>query len=377
MLNLELTTGGGKRRLDMDQLVMVNLDSGAYGTLIITDTSDNERAQLHRYCDDNGLAHESATPSTSYERWLVIGRCRRMVWNKVRAIEGPIMKYEEEAVEELEESYPGSPVPSPEELLEEELPEEEPDNDELTMHEQQCSAVRAEARTSHIWDVTGHWRVRACPTQCPHHHLLITILFQSTSFARKNTLSSLIQLTSTCSRDGTPLPNRRLFDLSFHTTETPWSHPSGSKRKHDTPTSELWAKFSFEDVKGYMRFQHSDAITTTKRVGSGVYKLQEVDMPQSSNRQLHYRWRGRETGEDAIELDSDSTPQPLTFSNDGRKLFGELNTPNFGNWCLRGRKVRELSRNDVLEVRYFQGRWDNMNQETYDGENRDRWKQRW
>lgn len=323
---MPLTTGGGKRRLDMDRLVMEHLDSGDYGTFIITDASDNERAQLHRYCDDNGLAHESANPTTSYGRWLVIGRSRRMVPNEVRAIQDPIVRDEDEAEEELED-----------ELMDEELPEKEPDDDELTIHEQQRAAVSAEARISETWDVTGHWRVRAC------------------------------------SPDGTPLSNRRFFDLSFHTTETLWSHP---RRKHDIPLFELWAKFSFEGIKGYMRFQRSDVIITTKRVSLGAYKLQEVHMPQPSNRQLYYRWRGRETGEDVIELDSDLTPQPLTFSNDGKKLFGEFNSPNFGNWCLRGRKVRELSRDDVLEVRYFQGRWDNLNQETYDREDRDRWK-RW
>jgi hypothetical protein len=236
----------------------------------------------------------------------------------------------EQEVSSNEESDSDSEVGSESETEEDKNEDEDEDEDEaepvMRVSQQRRTAERAGARQSNAWDVTGHWRVA--------------------EFSRG-------------------IVKGDTHDLSLHAVDIPTSQygSAGTKRRREEPTVELWAKFCFSnDIDGYMRFLNKGA-TTTYMSGTSAYdfKLTAADMPQLNNDELHYRWRGRETGENVIELYSDMTPMRVIFSQEGTRIAFKSNSPAMGTYLMKGRKVRELSNKDMYEALSFRSEWQNLN----------------
>jgi hypothetical protein len=111
-----------------------------------------------------------------------------------------------------------------------------------------------------------------------------------------------------------------------------------------------------------MRFLNQGATTTyMSGIGANDFKLTAAGMPQLNNDELHYRLRGRETGEIVIELDSDMTPMRVIFSQEGTPIKFEFDSPAMGTYLMKRRKVKELSSKDMYEALSFRSEWQNLN----------------
>lgn len=149
------------------------------------------------------------------------------------------------------------------------------------------------------------------------------------------------------------------YELTLHELQFDCYVRPGTKRYRDDYTYELWGKFHFEDVEGYMRFVRKDSVG---RDGSELdqYVMVEQHMPHSNDRKFHYRWRGRGTDIGRIEEDKcyDMSSQYLKFSKNGLDFTGEYDSPQFGRCTLIGKKVSELTAKDVREQKTLERKWE-------------------
>lgn len=99
------------------------------------------------------------------------------------------------------------------------------------------------------------------------------------------------------------------------------------------------------------------------------------DIPSEENPTICYRWRGREGGENVIELGSENDLYQMTFSDGGRRVTGIWGCDGDpGMVQFRGVKVGDHGIYDDMNIKY---EWGNLDEDAYNRENRDRWKRRY
>jgi hypothetical protein len=140
---------------------------------------------------------------------------------------------------------------------------------------------------------------------------------------------------------------------------------------------QIYGRFDFGAYKGVFRF----SIEQQKAMGNR-YKENDIeefflpnDIPSEENPTMSYRWRGREDGENVIQLRSENALYQMTFSDGGRRVTGTWDCdgdPGFVEFS--GVKVGDHGIHDGMNINH---EWVNLNENTYNRENRDRWKRRY
>jgi hypothetical protein len=139
---------------------------------------------------------------------------------------------------------------------------------------------------------------------------------------------------------------------------------------------QIYGRFDFGAYKGVFQF----SIEQQKAMGNR-YKGNDTeefflpnDIPSEKNPTISYRWRGREGGENVIQLRSENALYQMTFSDGGRRVTGTWDCdgdPGFVEFS--GVKVGDHGIYDGMNINY---EWGNLNEDTYNRENRDRGKRR-
>lgn len=140
---------------------------------------------------------------------------------------------------------------------------------------------------------------------------------------------------------------------------------------------ELNARFDFGELEGVFRFStQREARGHGYNNDIGEFLLDSDDMPSSEEPTRYYRWRGKSTGEDVIELRSEHDLYKMTFSDGGKSVKGTWGTKNSDPGTVRfnGVKTEDLNPHERCKI---QREWDNLDQAAYDKANRDRWRRRY
>lgn len=133
---------------------------------------------------------------------------------------------------------------------------------------------------------------------------------------------------------------------------------------------ETFRRFDFGDYIGYFRM----CLGNGNKDNEDDFILEDDQGPSAEDRTRFYRWRGKETGEGVIELESDRDVYRMTFFEGGRRVSGNWGVLNAdpGNVTFTGKKIAEGSG----EVFSILSKWQQHSQEAYDKANRDRWRRR-
>ena len=291
-------------------------DAG-WGPVELERLSSWERCQMHQAAESLGLHHETTVSSV-----MVIGSGKN--------------KQGQQRLKELNRAAGGRPIPNvpdfdsdEEEEESEEFSEEdseEADGSISTDEDNQSSKEPDEEEDDQEWDITGSWEIK-CPRMAG------------------------------CFGQYAP------YTLEIFVSQ----HRLGR---------QIYGRFDFGEYKGVFRF----SIEQEKAIGN-PYKEHDNeefflpnDIPSEKNPTISYRWRGREDGENVIELGSENALYQMTFSDGGRRVTGTWDCEGDpGSVEFSGVKVYDHGIYDGMNIKY---EWGNLNEDTYHRENRDRWKRR-
>ena len=139
---------------------------------------------------------------------------------------------------------------------------------------------------------------------------------------------------------------------------------------------QIYGRFNFGTYKGVFRFsfEQEKVIGNPFKENDNEEFFLPNDIPSEENPTMSYRWRGREDGENVIQLRSENALYQMTFSDGGRRVTGTWDCdgdPGFVEFS--GVKVSDHGIYDGMNINY---EWGNLNEDTYNRENRDRWKRR-
>jgi hypothetical protein len=101
-----------------------------------------------------------------------------------------------------------------------------------------------------------------------------------------------------------------------------------------------------------------------------VFHLGAKDKPTARRTVWRYRWRGSETGEGEIQLDSDKAVQSLTFSDKGRKISGTFICDYARECHFTGTKFSPWPRNGYLDP---QAEWAKHSSAAHEEARQSRW----
>ena len=99
--------------------------------------------------------------------------------------------------------------------------------------------------------------------------------------------------------------------------------------------------------------------------------LDADDEPSKDDPKRFYRWMGKETGEDVIQLREDNRLYSMTFSDGGKKVKGTwgIREADPGDVNFTGTKTGECY--DGMSIQY---EWQDLDEQAYKRANRDRWR---
>jgi hypothetical protein len=143
---------------------------------------------------------------------------------------------------------------------------------------------------------------------------------------------------------------------------------------------ELFGRLDLEEYEGVLRFstQREAQRHRHKRHANDMdeYLLDAGDMPSHEDPTRYFRWRGKSTGEDVIELRSDGYLYKMTFSDGGLTVQGIWGTHNSDprDVRFRGVKTGEISPYESCDI---QSEWNGLDEAACDKANRDRWRNRY
>ena len=125
--------------------------------------------------------------------------------------------------------------------------------------------------------------------------------------------------------------------------------------------------------KGVFRFSSQQKSRMGNRCKDDIEEfLLPNEVPPAESPTIFYRWRGRESGENVIQLRSEFQLYEMTFSNGGSKVSGTWGCDaDPGDVQFTGVKVGEHNAYDRMNIQH---EWGHLNKQTYDQENRDRWR---
>lgn len=104
-------------------------------------------------------------------------------------------------------------------------------------------------------------------------------------------------------------------------------------------TYQMWATFNMGLYQGIIRFMAPTVRAGTQNHRSN-FDLQSSQLPSKSNRTFQYKWRGRETTDDAeISVEAENATQWIKFEDDGANLSGVFESEYLGETAFEGVKA--------------------------------------
>lgn len=143
----------------------------------------------------------------------------------------------------------------------------------------------------------------------------------------------------------------------------------------------IWAEFDFAVMAGVFRFlrpasnpENTGLVESRKRKRTAPveddFKLGSSEAPSPSHATWEYRWRGEETGEGEIQVDSDEDIYSITFSGShGMELHGTFGGGCFPNCQFSGVKTGERKASKTCAER----KWRDFGREAYETARHARW----
>lgn len=140
----------------------------------------------------------------------------------------------------------------------------------------------------------------------------------------------------------------------------------------------MYAEFDFLVIEGTMRFVNPRPAKKLKGSArdndsgerkSAQFLLPETSLPSSMASKFQFRWRGRETGEDEIQLGSDEVLCSINFESPNA-LRGTFRSDLTGVVDFQGFKSGTNIRNFSLDPGY---EWDEMGEDAYERARVGRW----
>jgi hypothetical protein len=103
----------------------------------------------------------------------------------------------------------------------------------------------------------------------------------------------------------------------------------------------------------------------------GIMRIQPLTGSGKAERKSSYRWRGRDTSENVIQLSSDRKSYDLTIGEFGNSLRGEFEAGGVGKVEFTGRKISEGGSGGHQSAAY---EWDQLSEDEYEYESKARWR---
>jgi hypothetical protein len=135
---------------------------------------------------------------------------------------------------------------------------------------------------------------------------------------------------------------------------------------------QIHGRFDLGQYKGVFCFSSHQKSRMGNQCNDDIEEfLLPNEVPSAESPTIFHRWRGRESGENVIQLRSEFQLYEMTFSN-GSKVIGTWGcAADPGDVQFTGVKVDE---HNTFDRRNIQHEWGHLNKQTYDQENRDRWR---
>lgn len=272
----------------------------------------NERSKVHAYCQNAGFCSESFGKDP--DRWPVVGRERRIVYGKIHELAGEARRTADE--EKIAAAQ--------------------------RVRQQHAEVLQRADRKS--WDISGKWII-SCDEIHDYGDYPVT------------DVKMIIRIEEEDDHDD------------------PMDHvKSGKKRKRSIQSKQIWATFDFGVLRGIMRFLDPKAsIGEPYRESDFVFKAHGTPLKPATNT-LNYRWRGRETGENVIQVHSDWIAPNIEFSEHGTMLKGEFQGPLLNKAKFTGLKIGPVPLMPSSLRPKVHDQWEKYSEGVYEQERISRWR---
>ena len=296
-----------------------------------------QRLQLHEEAEPLGLYSESTNAPLiadgerpDIDRWIVIGKDRAAVSEKIREISREAARSRQRAQEAEDERT---------RKLHEEIVKE--------------AGKTGKTGSGNVWNVTGTWSIK-----CP---------YMEDSWGNGTDGCSL-NIYSTESRGGRQMWAD--FDFIAITGVFRFESPTPTKGDGRQPgsSSALDAE-NDEDDDDEEGTEHSDDSRPTPP--PVAFCLDPNDKPSPRCPRWNYRWRGEETGEGEIQLYSDKNLCSITFHGpSGTKLKGTFESDLTSKIDFTGIRTSSITRRPELGI---DDAWNSRNERAHERARTGRW----
>jgi hypothetical protein len=222
---------------------------------------------------------------------------------------------------------------------------------------QEAKETQAEPKQG-IWDVTGAWEIK-CPEiedgWTSHGPLTLNIFLEKVRDTHQMFAEFQFNVVEGVFRFMKPTP-------------VPKSGGSNSKKRKWEDEEDEEGDVNMEEIEPYAADSDMDGSSTYTEK---VFHLGAKDKPTARRPTWRYRWRGRETGEGEIQLDSDYNVETITFSKKWEELSGTFTCDFIGTCEFSGVKKGPTQLGTSPDLEYEWG--DQYSAESYEDARVSRW----
>jgi len=136
-------------------------------------------------------------------------------------------------------------------------------------------------------------------------------------------------------------------------------------------SQQLIARFDLGVVTGILRFIKPTA-TKGFLYRDQDFDLGAIDMSGSARETRHFRWRGRDSSENIIQLGSDQKIGSIDFSKDSTILSGRVAIDAVGEAAFEGIRVAKVESTE-RKAKGLKYEWERLSDEQYEQERTGRW----
>ena len=366
----------------------------------------------------------------SPDRWVIVGRTRDAVWNQMREIERETARSKQTLPKEKEKAKPHAPkqnpVTNPPDVLPKmKAPQAKQTARKQVLHQPLASIARRTAPlpASVPPSAAVPKRVTSKPSPAPSPKPRVA---SATKVARKTppTAQNLegpefsrdvkpnMPSAANAKSENSPFDVRGSYVIRCPDIESQWDDGDGLTLdlylEPQNGKMQLFAFFDFRVIRGIMRFEkpvpvskkekmeepskkrkwdededgdidmedidvyslHDHSYGSREKYDKKVFFLGANDKPTARRPVWKYRWRGRETGEDVIQLYADEKVSSITFSKKGTELVGTFKSDMIEDCQFTGVKVSSHAQgsHDNPETQ-----WEEYSEEAYNHANSARW----
>lgn len=218
-----------------------------------------------------------------------------------------------------------------------------PPSHPIKREEQETRESQAEPKRG-AWDVTGEWEIN-CPEiengWTSHGPLTLKIFLAKVRDTHQMFAEFHFNVVEGVFRFMKPIP-------------VPKSESNDSKKRKWKDEEDENDDVNMEEYEPY---EANSDIEDLSNYTEKVFHLGAKDKPTARRPTWQYRWRGRETGEGEIQVDSDCDVQNITFSKKGEELSGTFICDFIGTCEFTGIKKGPTQLGTSPDPEY---EWDNQ-----------------